>query len=65
MSEFHRKNLNFLKNMFNQIVQLCYEFGMIAIVKISLDGTKIKANAADRRIIDKDKLSAELAEIEQ
>ncbi len=65
ISEFRRKNLDILKNIFNQIVQLCYQLGMITIGKISLDGTKIKANAADRRIIDKDKLSAELAEIEQ
>jgi transposase len=65
ISEFRRRNLDILKNIFNQIVQLCYQLGMITIGKISLDGTKIKANAADRRIIDKDKLSAELAEIEQ
>lgn len=65
ISEFRRKHLDLLKNMFNQIVQLCYQLGMITIGQISLDGTKIKAQAADRRIIDKDKLSAELAEIEQ
>lgn len=65
ISEFRRKNLDILKNIFNQIVQLCYKLGMVTIGKISLDGTKIKANAADRCIIDKDKLSADLAEIEQ
>jgi transposase len=65
ISEFRRKNLDILKNIFNQIVRFCYQLGMITIGQISLDGTKIKANAADRRIIDKDKLAAELAEIEQ
>ena len=65
ISEFRRKNLDILKNILNQIVQLCYQLGLITIGKISLDGTKIKANAADRQIIDKDKLSTELAEIEQ
>ena len=65
ISEFRRKHFDILKNIFKQIVQLCYKLGMITIGKISLDGTKIKANAADRKIIDKDKLAAELAEIER
>lgn len=65
ISEFRRKHLDILKQMFNQIVQLCYQLGMITIGKISLDGTKIKANAADRCLVDKDKLAAELVAIEQ
>lgn len=65
ISEFRRKNLDILKNIFNQIVKFCYNLGMVTIGKISLDGTKIKANAADRCIIDKDKLAAELVVIEQ
>lgn len=65
ISEFRRKNLDILKNIFQQIVQLCYKLGMVTIGKISLDGTKIKANAADRRLLDKDKLAAELVAIEQ
>jgi transposase len=65
ISEFRRKHFDILKNIFKQIVQLCYNLGMITIGKISLDGTKIKADAADRKIIEKDKLAAELAEIEQ
>jgi transposase len=65
ISEFRKKNLDILKNIFNQIVQLCYQLGMVTIGKISLDGTKIKANAADRCLVDKDKLAAELVAIEQ
>jgi len=65
ISEFRKNNLDILKNIFKQTVHLCYQLGMVTIGRISLDGTKIKANAADRNIVEKDKLSKELQDIEQ
>ena len=38
---------------------------MVGIGQISLDGTKIKANAADGKIIEKDTLTEELDRLEQ
>jgi len=65
ISEFRRKHLDILKAIFKQIVHLCHELGMVNIGRISLDGTKVKANASDSNIAEKDKLSEELADIEQ
>jgi len=65
ISEFRKNNIDILKNIFKQIVHLCYQLGMVSIGRISLDGTKIKANAADRKIADKNKLYKELEDVEQ
>jgi transposase len=53
---FRKNNFGLLKDIFKQIVKLCYQLEMISFSTISLDGTKIKANASNQRIVKKDKL---------
>ena len=53
---FRKNNFDILKDIFKQIVKLCYQLEMISFGTISLDGTKIKANASRHRIAKKDKL---------
>jgi len=65
ISEFRRKNIDLIKPLFQQIVLICYRLGMISIGQICLDGTKVKANAANRKIVHNDKLNQELEQIEQ
>lgn len=65
ISEFRRKNLDILKDIFKQIVHICYKLGMVTVGKISIDGTKIKANASNGNIVNKDDLEKELKEIEK
>jgi len=61
---FRKNNFDILKGIFKQIVQLCYQLEMINFGTISLDGTKIRANASKRRMAKKDKLERELQYIE-
>jgi transposase len=56
ISDFRNNNFDILEDIFKQIVKLCHKLGMISFGNISLDGTKIKANASDKRIAQKDKL---------
>ena len=65
ISEFRKNNLDILKTVFKQIVYLCYKLGMINLGRISLDGSKIKANASNGKIVEKDRLNKELNEIEK
>jgi len=53
---FRKNNFNILKDIFKQIVKLCYQLEMISFGAISLDGTKIRANASKHRIAKKNKL---------
>ena len=49
VNDFRKKNLTELSGYFVDIVRLCKELGLVSIGQINIDGTKIKANAANRR----------------
>jgi transposase len=49
ISEFRRIHLESLKNMFEQVLALALECGSIKLGKVSLDGTKLKANASKHK----------------
>ncbi|MFC1569192.1 IS1182 family transposase [bacterium] len=62
---FRKNNLDILKELFKQVVKLCYQLEMISFGTISLDGTKIKANASRHRIVKKDKLEKMMTRLDE
>lgn len=46
ISRFRKDNESHLKTLFLEILRLCGEAGLVKLGKVSLDGTKIKANAS-------------------
>ena len=54
INDFRKNNLEEISGYFVKIVHMCKEFGMIKIGQINIDGTKIKANASNRRTKTKD-----------
>jgi len=46
ISRFRKDNQSHLKKLFLEILRLCVEADMVKLGKVSLDGTKIKANAS-------------------
>ena len=60
ISEFRRTNLDFLKKKFSEIVLIGLEMGAVSIgnIKVSIDGTKIKANASSKKTKDLQHLKA-------
>jgi len=65
VSLFRKNNFDILKSLFKQIVKICYELKMISFGTISLDGTKIKANASRHRMVKKEKLKEKMEEIDE
>ena len=68
ISEFRRIHLSSLSGMFVQVLRLCQELKMAKLGHVSLDGTKVKANASkhkamshERMIKDEARLVAEVA----
>ncbi|MCD4819432.1 MAG: transposase [Candidatus Cloacimonetes bacterium] len=51
ISEFRRENLSFLKDQFTNIVLIGLDLGLADFgnIKVSIDGTKIRANASSKR----------------
>src|SRR3990170_5701621 len=60
---FRSTHLDAIKDIFSQVVTVCKEMGMLGAGKISLDGTKIKANASVRQSKNADALDKEIDKI--
>jgi transposase len=67
ISEFRRVHLEELKLLFVQVLKLCQQAGLVKLGHVSLDGTKVKANASKHKAMsykrmteDEKKLEAEV-----
>jgi len=60
---FRSTHLDSIKDIFTQIVTVCKELGMLGAGKVSIDGTKVKANASVRQSKDAKALDKEIAKI--
>jgi len=60
---FRSTHLDSIKDIFTQVVTVCKEMGMLGAGKVSIDGTKIKANASVRQSKDAKALDREIAKI--
>ncbi len=60
---FRSTHLDSIKTVFSHVVTVCKEMGMLGVGKISLDGTKIKANASVKQSKNADALEKEIDKI--
>src|SRR5437879_7430254 len=49
ISDFRRRHLKALGELFKQILQLCEKAGLVKLGPVALDGTKINANASKHK----------------
>ena len=69
ISDFRKRHLVALAGLFKQVLGLCQRAGLVKLGHVSLDGTKIKANASKRKAMSygrmlktEEKLEAEVRE---
>ena len=66
ISEFRRRNLDALKDLFVQILRLCQKAGMVSLGHVALDGTKVQANASKRKAMSHERmLRAEILDAQE
>jgi transposase len=63
INSFRKNNAAALRALFVQIVVLCRELNMVKLGHISIDGSKFKANAADRNSYDQERIEKEIRNI--
>lgn len=63
ISDFRKNNLKELSALFNQIVELCEQMGMVKLGHIAIDGTKVKANASDAKTYDRKRIDREIGRL--
>jgi len=56
ISEFRRVHLNALGELFVQVLRLCQAAGMVKLGHVSLDGTKVKANASKHKAMSYERM---------
>jgi len=56
ISEFRRRNLDDLKDLFIQILRLCQKAGMVSLGHVALDGTKVQANASKHKAMSHERM---------
>jgi hypothetical protein len=56
ISEFRRRNLDALKDLFVQILRPCQKAGMVSLGHVALDGTKVQANASKRKAMSHERM---------
>jgi transposase len=67
ISEFRRENLDELTVLFQEIVLIGVKLGLVKIgnIKVSIDGTKVRANASGKLSKDEEGLKKLLSEVEE
>ncbi len=64
LSDFRKDRLKDIQRIFNQVLELCTELGMVRCGRISIDGTKIEANSGKHKITFRKKLAKSLSRYE-
>ena len=64
ISDFRKRHLKALGDLFKQILQLCEQAGLVKLGHVALDGTKIKANASKHKAMSYERMEKRAAELE-
>jgi len=62
--EFRKRHLAALSDLFVQVLELCREAGLVKLGHVSLDGTKVRANASKHKAMSYGRMKKKRAELE-
>jgi transposase len=65
ISDFRKDNIEVLRRLFKQVVQICQRLGMVSLGLVAIDGTKVKAQASDYGARTHDALKEALKAVEE
>jgi len=63
ISDFRKNNLSEIKSLFSQLLDYCGRIQMISLGHISIDGSRIKANAADEQTWHMEKIDRTIKQL--
>jgi len=64
ISEFRRRHLKALAGLFVQVFELCRKAGLVKLGHVSLDSTKVKANASKHKAMSYGRMEKKAAELQ-
>jgi transposase len=63
VSEFRRRHLDLLGELFEQVLALCQKAGLVKLGHVALDGTKMKANASKHKAMSYERMQKKQQEL--
>jgi transposase len=64
VSDFRKRHLGALADLFGQVLKLCQRAGMVKLGHVALDGTKVQANASKRKAMSYARMKKSEKELE-
>ena len=64
ISDFRLRHLGALAGLFQQVLELCVEAGLVKLGHVALDGTKVKANASKHKAMSYERMKKTEAELQ-
>ena len=65
ISDFRKRHGEALRGLFDQVLQVCREAGLVKLGRIAVDGTKIKANASKHKAMSYGRMKEKETEIQR
>lgn len=65
ISDFRKRHLEALQHLFVEILNLCQKAGLVKFGHLSLDGTKVKANASKHKAMSYGRMKQDISRLEQ
>jgi transposase len=63
IAEFRKRHLKALAGLFVEVLRLCQKAGLVKLGHVSLDGTKVKANASKHKAMSYGRMEKKVAEL--
>ena len=64
ISDFRKRHLDALRHLFVEILTLCQKAGLVKFGHVSLDGTKVKANASKHKAMSYGRMKQDISRLE-
>ena len=65
IANFRKRHLQALANLFVNVLRLCQRAGLVKFGHVSLDGTKVRANASRHKAMSYGRMDAKISELEK
>lgn len=65
IADFRQRHLRVLSNLFVQVLKLCRKVGLVNLGHVSLDGTKVRANASRHKAMSYSRMPVKEKELEE
>jgi len=65
IAEFRKRHLEQMQPLFLEVLMLCREAGLLNVGRLSLDGTKVKANASRHKAMSYDRMTTEVERLQK